>query len=176
MDMQRITINGVTCAGKSTLAEAISLRLGMPWFDLDELHWGPDWTPVPLEEFRDKVVAFSEEDRWICSGNYSVVRDLIWPRADTLVWLDYHFPLVLFRFFKRTTSRIITGDPVCNGNRETVRGAFFKRDALFWWLLKSYPRRKQEMPRLLSRAEHQHLNIIRLHTPQQAESWLRTLT
>lgn len=36
------------------------------------------------------------------AGNYGAVRDLLWPRADTIVWMDYSLPLVLHRLTART--------------------------------------------------------------------------
>lgn len=53
------------------------------------------------------------------AGNYGRVRDLLWPRADTIVWLDYAFPLVLGRLTARTVRRAVTGEILWNGNRET---------------------------------------------------------
>ena len=36
---------GTSCSGKTTLARAISQRLGLAHIELDALFWGRDWTP-----------------------------------------------------------------------------------------------------------------------------------
>src|SRR5512145_185623 len=156
--MKRITVTGTTGSGKTTLVMQLARRLQIPSIDLDDLYWGPNWTPVPLEEFRTKTDQATSQPDWAISGNYRIVRDLIWPRADTLIWLDYAFPLVFYRLMKRTFSRIIDGNPICNGNRETFSAAFGK-DSIILWLFKSYWRRKRDVPILLQRPEHTHLNI-----------------
>ena len=43
--------------------------------------------------------------RWAVDGNYSAVRDIVWGRADTLVWLDYPFPVVMRQLTRRTLKR-----------------------------------------------------------------------
>jgi hypothetical protein len=38
-------------------------------------------------------------------GNYGVVRDRLWPKANLIVWLNYSLPLVFWRGLTRTLSR-----------------------------------------------------------------------
>lgn len=170
--MQRIAIVGTTGAGKTTLARQLAGPLGIPPFDLDELYWGPDWTPAPRDVLRERVKAVAAGPAWIAAGNYSVVRDLLWTRADTLVWLDYPLPLVLGRLARRTLLRIITREVLWGGNRETWRAQFFSRDSLFVWAWHSHPRHRREYPALFTQPAYAHLTVVRLRSPRQARAWL----
>nr|MBF6590244.1 hypothetical protein [Ktedonobacterales bacterium] len=98
---QRIAVLGTSGSGKTTLAAALAHRLAVPHVELDALHWGPDWTPTPTAVLRERVAAALHGDGWVVDGNYSALRDTIWSRADTLVWLDYSLPLVLARLTRR---------------------------------------------------------------------------
>ncbi|MCC6192112.1 MAG: hypothetical protein IT318_24035 [Anaerolineales bacterium] len=46
---RRVAVLGVTGAGKTTLAQAVTRRLGLPHIELDALFWGPNWIPSPRE-------------------------------------------------------------------------------------------------------------------------------
>lgn len=102
--LSRVAIVGTSCAGKSTLASVLAEQLAVPHIELDAHHWGLNWTPRPLELFRDSLDQATAEPRWVCAGNYRMVRDLVWQRATTIVWLDYSFPLVFRRALGRTIS------------------------------------------------------------------------
>ena len=65
-------------------------------------------TPLPLDVFRDQVTAAIAGDGWAVDGNYSVLRDLIWDRADTVVWLDLPRPVVMRQVVARTLRRMAT--------------------------------------------------------------------
>ena len=52
---QRIVVVGTTGSGKTTLARSISERLAVPHVELDALFWGPNWTPVPVEDFWRRI-------------------------------------------------------------------------------------------------------------------------
>lgn len=173
--MKRIVVVGATGSGKSTLAGRLAGILGCPFVEPDALFWGPSWTPVPREEFRRKVVEAIAGDVWTIGGNYSVARDLIWQRADTLIWLDYPLPLVLWRLMQRTLRRIVTQEMLWGGNVESWRGQFASRDSLFVWAFKTHFRRRREMPVLLAQPEYAHLHALQFCRPGQVEEWVRRL-
>ena len=101
-----------------------------------------------------------------------MVREMIWQRADTLIWLDYALPLVLWRLLRRTIWRTTRHPELWNGNRETWRGAFFSRDSLFMWAFKLYKGRRREYPLLFAQPEYANLTIIRFRSPRATERWL----
>lgn len=169
---QRIVVIGVTGSGKTTLARQLADHFGCPHVEIDAIHWGPHWTELPLEQFRAQIVAALSGDRWTIDGNYKVVRDLVWARADTIIWLDYALPVTLWRLIKRTLRRIVTQEELWNGNRESWRTALWGRDAIIWWALKTHRRRRKQYPELLARPEYAGLIVVRLRSPRATRQWL----
>jgi adenylate kinase family enzyme len=166
---------GTTGSGKTTLARQLAKRLALSHVELDALHWNPQWTPAPPEVFRARVSAALSGERWVVDGNYHQARDLIWQRADTLIWLDYPLPLVLWRLWWRTLWRTTRHPELWNGNRETWRGAFFSRDSLFIWAFKTYKKRRKEYPEVLAQPEYAHLAVGRFRSPRDTQQWLANL-
>src|SRR5262245_66425581 len=116
--MRRVVVVGTSGAGKTTLARALAVRLGVPHVELDALDHQPGWTPAPTERFRAEVADRLQGDGWVVDGNYARVQDVVWPRADAVVWLDLGRPLVMWRIVGRTLRRVIRGEELWNGNRE----------------------------------------------------------
>ncbi len=158
------------------MASQIAQKLDFPHTELDALSWGPDWTQRPNEEFRAAVEQATSCERWVVDGNYSRTRDILWSRADTIVWLDYSLPRILWRLWWRTWSRWARQEELWAGNKERLWTHFFTRDSLFLWALQTYGRRKQEYPELLSRPEFAHLTLVKLRSPRKAERWLDSLS
>ena len=97
-DLQRVVVVGTSCSVKTTLANSLSEKLSSPHIELDAIHWLPDWVPRPSEEFRKLTNVAIAKESWVVDGNYSnSVRDLVWPRATALVWLNYPFRVVFWR-------------------------------------------------------------------------------
>jgi adenylate kinase family enzyme len=174
---KRIVVVGATSSGKSTLAEALSKRLGYEFIELDALHWGPSWTPADTFTFWERVEGATDSDAWVVAGNYSRVRDLIWSRAEAVIWLDYPLPIVFWRLLVRTVRRAATQEELWNGNRERFWWHFklWSDESLFHWLFKTYWRRKREIPLLLSLPKFQHLRLIHFKHPRETERWLENL-
>lgn len=116
--MERVSVIGNTGSGKSTLAARLARILGAPHIELDALRHGPDWTETPDEVMRAALVERLEAPRWVVDGNYPMVRDLVWERADTVVWLDRPRHVVIGRLIRRTVTRLVRGVELWNGNRE----------------------------------------------------------
>jgi hypothetical protein len=115
----------------------------------------------------------------VIDGNYGGrgARDLVLPRADTLIWLDPPLPLIFARLFERAVRRIRSRDELWpgTGNRETYRNQFLSRDSLFWWAVKTHHRRRRELPLILARPENAHLALHHFRRPAEAAAWLSRL-
>jgi adenylate kinase family enzyme len=172
---QRISVVGTSGSGKTTTAGQITQRLGIDQVELDALHWEPNWTEAALDVFRERVSQALSGETWVVDGNYSKTRDIVWSRADTVVWLDYSLLVILWQMLRRTMRRSLTREELWSGNRETLGSALFSRESILLWALKTYRRRKREYPALLGRPEYAHLKLVRLHSPQETREWLSTL-
>lgn len=153
------------------MAHRLAQRLGCPHVELDAIHWGADWTPAPLETFRSRMVQALSGATWTVDGNYSKVRDIVLCRADTLVWLDYPLPLILWRLIRRTLGRLVTREELWSGNREEWRSQV-GRDSLLLWALRTYRRRRREYTAIQGDSRYSHLTFVRLRSPRAAEAWL----
>jgi len=171
----RIAVIGATGSGKTTLAQRLGSVLDLKVIELDAHHWMPDWSEKPWPEIRTELDPLTRQDNWIVDGNYSQLRDLIWPRSDTIIWLDYPFLQIFLRLFVRTLKRVFLKVELWNGNRERFRDNFLSRDSLFLWLLKSRPKHKKNYPLALQEPQHAHLQILRFTHPRQTERWLNMI-
>lgn len=170
----RIVVVGTTSSGKSTLAEQVAKRIGSDFIELDALHWEPNWVEAPDEVFRKRVEAATSSKVWVAAGNYHVVRNIVWSRAQAIIWLDYPFNVVLWRLLTRTIRRSVTKEKLFSDNVENfwTHLKVWSQDSLFNWLFKTYWRRKQEYPKLFAQPENSHLKIIHLKSPAETEKWL----
>jgi hypothetical protein len=172
--MHRINVVGMSCAGKSTLARAIAGRLDVAHVELDALYWEGGWTPASDEVFRARVADALAADAWVADGGYKVARDIIWGRADTVVWLDYPLRVILPRYARRTVGRLRSGQEFWpgTGNRETIRNVL-RRDGLLWFILRHHAgKRRRTAKRLAARPD---LRQVRLRSPRETERWLDDL-
>ena len=143
-DEVRIAIVGTTGSGKISLAGELSTRLRVPNVELVALFWWPEWTQVPDEVFRDRVSTSVNADRWVAGGNYRAVRDLVWSKATTLMWLDHSLLVTFRRLLMRTLRRCLTREELWSGNAESFRTAFFSRNSLLLCAVRTHRRRRNE--------------------------------
>jgi adenylate kinase family enzyme len=175
VSLERVVVVGTSCAGKTTFARQLAAVIGALNIELDSLYWGPNWTPVPLEQFRAAVDAATAGPRWVCDGNYSVVRDITWRRATAVVWLNFSLRVVFTRALRRTIGRCARQTELFAGNRETFRLSFLSRDSILWWVITTHRQRLREYPKLFADPEHARLRVIELRSPADARAVLAKL-
>jgi adenylate kinase family enzyme len=100
------------------MARELARLLGCPYVELDAMFHQPGWSALGDDEFRARVDAATVPPAWVVDGNYSTVRDIVWDRADTVVWLDLPFFPVMSRTIRRTVRRTVLRTPLWNGNFE----------------------------------------------------------
>ena len=121
----RIVVMGTTGAGKTTLARQVAEAFDVPHVELDYYRFRPNWVEVPNDEFRERVRHVLQGERWVADGNYGLARDVIWPRATMLVYLDYPIYVVMCRLFWRTIGRGVLRKELWHGNKEKLWWHFF---------------------------------------------------
>lgn len=168
---QRWSVVGAVGAGKSSLAQALAQALQLPLVELDAWHYGPAWQAVPEAEFSHRVAQQAGAPGWVIDGNYESVRDLVWLRADVLVWLDYPLPTALWRLLTRTLRRLLSGERFAGGNREQWRRVF-GRQSILAWALRSHRPRRRHYEALLAEPRYRHLRVLRLRRPADARRLL----
>lgn len=171
---RRVLVAGVTGSGKTTLAR----RLGELWelrhVEIDALFHGPNWTPRPA--FLDDVRAFAAEDRWVTEWQYTSkgTDEILTPRAELAVWLDYPYHVVRGRLVRRTLARGILRRELWNGNVEKGPWNLLNPDPeqnILAWQTTTLHNWTERMPGYVARFPH--LTVVRLRHPRETERWLR---
>lgn len=168
---KRIYIVGPTCSGKTTTAREIARILDLPHIELDPLFHGPNWTPNP--NFVEEVEKALPPNNWVVDGNYGRARHITWTRAQTVIWIDYPFPVVLWQALYRTIARCWTREELWNGNRETFWKQFFTRDSLLLWLFKTFWKVRRNTPERFK--QHPHVEKIHLRSRKETKAFLDSL-
>jgi hypothetical protein len=171
-------IVGRTGSGKTTLAREVAAAIGVPHVELDSLYFGEDFSTAPLPVLRERTRAAIAGDRWVTDGNKRLVRDLVWPRADTIVWLDYPLYVSLWRLARRARTRT---SALGAQAAQTGRWTALPRQMLaaargVLTALRSHRGQRREYPRLFARPENQHLAVARLRSPRATRLWLARVT
>lgn len=170
-----MSVVGTSCSGKTTLARRISQVCGIPHYELDAIHWGPNWTELSVEDFRQAVARATQGEAWVIDGNYHVVRDIVWGRATHVAWLNLPFTRVFWQALSRTAKRVATRQELWAGNRETTRQVIFDRDSILWWVLRTYRRRRREYPLLFQDERNAHLKVYELRNATHTQAMLEEL-
>jgi adenylate kinase family enzyme len=151
----------------------IARCLGAPHLELDSVFHQPGWEPLAQDEFRARVAAFAAGDTWVIDGNYTSVLDLVWRRADTVVWLDLPRRLVMRRLVWRTLRRAVLRQELWNGNKEPWRN-FFRADpekSVVAWAWKHYPAYQDRYSSAQADPQNAHLTFIRLRSSAEIASF-----
>jgi adenylate kinase family enzyme len=123
---RRIMVLGLTNSGKSTLAEAIGARTGIPVVHLDRLRHLPDtnWKERPDAEFKALHDAAVAAEAWIMDGSYSRLVPLRLTRVTGMIVLDDSLSVRVRRYIWRSLFQ-----------KRRAGGLDGDRDSLRWYML-----------------------------------------
>ena len=95
-------IIGCCGAGKSTLAQQLHRKTGLPLIHLDQHYWKPGWVESEKTDWQARSRKLANQDRWIIDGNYGGTMDIRLERADLIVFLDRTRWICTYRILGRT--------------------------------------------------------------------------
>jgi len=172
--MHRISIVGVSGSGKTTVGRRLAASLGIPFIELDAIFHQAGWRDLPTDEFRRRVRDAVATDGWVVDGNYQAVSDLVWDRADTVIWVDLPRFVIMRRIVARTVLRALTGEELWNGNREPLSNFYSwdpEKNVIRWaWVM--YPHYAERYALAMANPEYGDIEFIRLTSPRAVEGFL----
>jgi adenylate kinase family enzyme len=173
--MRRVAVVGTSGAGKTTAGRRLATSLGVDFVELDGIFHQPDWQPLPTDELRALVGHVASDDGWVIDGNYAAIRDLVWGRADTVVWLDLPRRVVMRRVILRTLRRVLTRQQLWNGNREPFSNLYRwdPETNIVRWAWTRYPEYAQQYSAATSDVQYAHIRFVRLTSTREVEAFLR---
>ena len=154
--MERVIIIGCGGAGKSTLAQKLGQKTGLPVVHLDKLFWKPGWVEMPREEFDARIRAEMEKERWIMDGNFNRTLPERLARCDTVIYLDFSRMACLLGVLKRviTTYGKVRPD-MGEGCPERIDFDFLK------WVWNFNKNKRETYYRLLNETTHAEIIILK---------------
>jgi adenylate kinase family enzyme len=172
-----VVVVGNSGSGKSTFARHLATWIGAPHVELDALFHQPGWQRLPVDAFRRAVDERTAGDRWVVDGNYSAVRELVWSRADTIVWFDFPRRRVMWQVTLRTLHRAATRRELWNGNRERWRNVvrWHPEQNIIRWAWTRHHEYRTRYLRALAEPSAGARTWVVLHSHADAEEWLSTL-
>jgi adenylate kinase family enzyme len=167
--MHRVSVVGVPASGKTTVGRRLAASFGVPFVELDAIFHQPGWVELPVDDFRKRVTEALTAPAWVVDGNYSAVRDLVWQRADTVVWLDLPRRRVMYRIILRTVRRALTRERLWNGNREPLSN-FYRLDPtknIIRWTWVKYADYIERYGAAMQDPAYSHLTFVRLRSQHE---------
>jgi adenylate kinase family enzyme len=168
----RVVVVGTSGSGKSTFARRLAAAIGAAPLELDAINWQSGWRDLNTHdpaEFARRVAQAAAAQAWVADGNYSKVRDVLWPRATRFVWLDYERPVVMRRVIWRSFNRAFSGKELWPGtsNTETV-ARWLDREHPIRWAWDTWAKNRARYADAFARPDYAAVPLDRLDHPRQA--------
>lgn len=177
--VRRVVVVGSSGSGKTTVAEQIAKALDLPRLEMDSVMHRRGWDSAAGPQFRNEVADFAKRDAWVIDGNYTSqgVREIVWPRADTVVWLDLPRWRVMIRVVFRTLRRVITRERLWGGLTEPWTNLYsldpYQNIIVWSWTRHRHVREKYQTD--LARGAWDHAAVHRLRSPAEVKEFLASL-
>ena len=86
--MKKVIVIGCPGSGKTTFAEKLHKKTGLPLYYLDAIWHKPDRTHITRDEFVDRIGEIFKEESWIIDGNYQRTIERRIMACDTVFLFD----------------------------------------------------------------------------------------
>ncbi|MEE4280863.1 MAG: shikimate kinase [Pseudomonadales bacterium] len=175
-DYQRINVIGTSGSGKSTFAKSLAEALQLPYFEMDQLFWKPNWVESADEEFLPKVEQVAACPQWVLDGNYSRSFPIKLKRAQLLVWIDLPFLTTTYRVTRRAIQRSLSQTELWpdTGNRESLKKSFFSKDSVIWWSITHYQSTGVKYEQLMRSEAYGDIAFLRFTSRKQIKRLLNS--
>lgn len=170
---------GTAGSGKTTVGRQLAAKLGLPFVELDAIHWyRPGWVARDRASFRAEVEARTSGEAWVVDGNYtSNVQDIVWSWADTVLWLDLPRGAVMRQIVGRTLGRVLLRRELWSGNRERLRNLLTTNpeESVIAWSWQQHGRKRRQYEAAMDDPRWRHIHFIRLRSRREVRQLLASL-
>ncbi|WP_307851600.1 MULTISPECIES: adenylate kinase [unclassified Streptomyces] len=129
----------------------------------------------PAQEFRRQAAEITQQDAWVVEGNFSKLADVVWHRADVLVWLDFPLPLIVYRIVRRSLRQLTGREDSPQARRLTWGLSFFKRRSLLRTAIRRYRNNRPRYALQVAETAGRGVEVARLRSPRQVQQWKKQL-
>ncbi|HEX6030890.1 MAG TPA: AAA family ATPase [Tepidiformaceae bacterium] len=175
----RILVVGSSCSGKTTVAAHLADRFGLDFVELDALSWKPGWVSASDEEFREKLAAATAGDCWVVAGAYHrFTYPVLWPRAETIIWLDFPLRVLTWRLLRRSWRRWRSKELLWGTNTERFwpqLKIWNKQDSLVAFTWGAHRGKNERYEAGMNAPEWSHIRWFRLRGQREIDAFLRQL-
>jgi adenylate kinase family enzyme len=101
----------------------------------------------------------------------SKLADVVWHRADTLIWLNFPLPLILYRITRRNLRQLADRENSPQARRLTWSTAFFVRRSLLRTAIRKYRNNRPRYARQVAETAGLGVEVVRLRSPREVRHW-----
>ena len=163
----RVVILGAVGAGKTTFSARLAALLGVRHVERDDLGF-----PIGSQEYLDRTAAEVVQDAWVFDGPPYFAETLVYPRATTIIALDFERAVVLRRVLTRTAMAMATQWPW----RAAWEWNVFISKHPVRWSWNTWAERRQQMGDIRVNPIATAAEFIRFGRPTEADTWLAALS
>ena len=175
-ELNRVVVIGSSGSGKTTVARRLAGILAFPHLEMDSVFHRYGLAHEAHDDFIPTLDAFSSGERWVIDGNYTShgARDVVWPRADTVVWLDPPRRVTISRVVRRTLRRTLLRQELWPGVYEPISNLYsldpYQNIIVWSWTRHAHVREKYE--EAMGDGTWDHATVHRLRSRSEVDAFL----